>query len=1202
MFETHTLTAALIAMMVANFLINTCRAHKAIKLCQEGLSLVSKPELIKQNELYKELSKVMYLTLVRAYFVTNGIQYTIKYSHIQQECGEMAEKCKMSMFLAALYIHQSKYVEAKELLEKALLINTEIGDKNGESSCYADLGKIYEEVGEYDKAKQPYEKGLALTKQIGDRNAQSSFYRKLGTVLRSVSEHQKAKEHFEEALSISKEIGDKRGEAFSYHGLATVMFDSVREYKKAKEYLEKALAICKEIGARDVECISHGILGSFLQSVGEYQQAKERYKKAIAISKEIGDRKAEAVLYSILGDVFQSIAEYQNAKECYELAISLSTEIGNKKGEATYYGKLGTVCKSAGEFQKGKEYHEKALAISKEIGYRKGEGAQYRNLGLVFQSVGEYQKAKEYQEKAFAISKEIGDRAEEAICCRNLGSLFQSVGENQKSKEYHQQAISISREIGDREGEAASNGNLGLVFHSVGEYQKAKEYHEVALSIIKEIGNKGEEGTLYANLGGVFFSVGEYYKAKQYFEKALAIQKEIGDREGEQATYGKLGTVFVSVGEHQKGKDYYEKAIAVQKQFGYKNGEAILHVNLGTVFRLLGKYQDATEHYENALVINKETGERKLEAAVYGNLGIVFRTLGDYEKAREYQEKALVISEEIGDRARQARNYGNLGVIFHFRGDNAEAEKYHKRGLAISEEIGDIAGQFHFLDNLAHLKFSAGNIQETLSYLALSIEKCEQLRGFLGENDQFKISFFHENIYLYHKLSALLCCTGKFEEALYVSELWRARALADLMSAGYFDENQILANHQSRVTIESVMDRERNCTCLYFFYFCEDIFLWILKAGRVVHFRKINGREILVGQGLLKDDEDLEEFFAMESFRGFGISPGEDEPSKNIQTEPKPDDNYCRVISRTGTENDRENDEVKSTLSLCYKLIIAPVVDLIDGPEIIIVPERSLYNIPFAALPDDTGKCLSETFRIRIVPSLTTLKLIQDSPADYHSQTGALIVGNPDVGKVRYKRRLQNILRLPHAEKEAIMVGSKLGVEPLLGKQATKQAVLQAIHSVGLIHFAAHGFEEEGEIVLAPNVGTRNKIPKEEDYLLTMSDISKVRLRAKLVVLSCCHSARGQIKAEGVVGIARAFLGSGARSVLVALWRVQDSATEQFMSRFYEHLVGGDSASESLHEAMKWMRCNGYSDVRQWAPFMLIGDNVAFDFGKKVSF
>ena len=99
--------------------------------------------------------------------------------------------------------------------------------------------------------------------------------------------------------------------------------------------------------------------------------------------------------------------------------------------------------------------------------------------------------------------------------------------------------------------------------------------------------------------------------------------------------------------------------------------------------------------------------------------------------------------------------------------------------------------------------------------------------------------------------------------------------------------------------------------------------------------------------------------------------------------------------------------------------------------------------------------------------------------------------------------------------------------------------------------------------------------------------------------LSCCHSARGEIKkAEGAVGIARAFLGSGARTVLVSLWALDDSSTEQLMSQFYDHLVRGESASDSLHQAMKWMRCNDYSDVKQWAPFILIGDNVSFDFGK----
>ena len=172
------------------------------------------------------------------------------------------------------------------------------------------------------------------------------------------------------------------------------------------------------------------------------------------------------------------------------------------------------------------------------------------------------------------------------------------------------------------------------------------------------------------------------------------------------------------------------------------------------------------------------------------------------------------------------------------------------------------------------------------------------------------------------------------------------------------------------------------------------------------------------------------------------------------------------------------------------------------------------------------------------------------------------------------------------------MVGEKLGVEPLLGQQVTKETVLQRMNSVTLIHIAAHGDAEGGEIALAPSFRIPNGIPQGL-YLLTMNDISRIQLRAKLVVLSCCHSARGQTKAEGAVGIARAFLGSGARSVLVALWALDDKSTEQLMTHFYDHLVAGESAGESLHEAMKWMRSKGY-DVNQWAPFILIGDDVTF--------
>ena len=271
-------------------------------------------------------------------------------------------------------------------------------------------------------------------------------------------------------------------------------------------------------------------------------------------------------------------------------------------------------------------------------------------------------------------------------------------------------------------------------------------------------------------------------------------------------------------------------------------------------------------------------------------------------------------------------------------------------------------------------------------------------------------------------------------------------------------------------------------------------------------------------------------------------------------------------------------------------MFIAPVYDLLDEPEVIIVPDRRLYKVPFAALSEKEGaEYLSETHKIRIIPSLTTLKNIQDSPEDYHSNTGALVIGNPKVNWLQ---------PLPGARKEAEMVGRLVGVPPLVEEKATKQAVLERISSVSLIHFAAHGNAERGELALSPNPcpNSQTALPPKEAYMLTMADVSRVKVRAKLVVLSCCHSGSGEIRAEGVIGIARVFLGSGARSVLVALWAIPDSATEQLMSRFYEHLIEGGSASESLHQAMKWMRKNPLNKISDWASFTLIGDDVRLEF------
>ena len=90
-------------------------------------------------------------------------------------------------------------------------------------------------------------KDTAIKKEIGDRNGQGTCYKSLGAVYKSVGEYEKAIEHLEKSdsqLTINKVIGDSNGEGDCYINLAAV-YQSIGEYDKARKLLEKSLAIKK---------------------------------------------------------------------------------------------------------------------------------------------------------------------------------------------------------------------------------------------------------------------------------------------------------------------------------------------------------------------------------------------------------------------------------------------------------------------------------------------------------------------------------------------------------------------------------------------------------------------------------------------------------------------------------------------------------------------------------------------------------------------------------------------------------------------------------------------------------------------------------------------------------------------------------------------------------------------------------------------
>ena len=136
--------------------------------------------------------------------------------------------------------------------------------------------------------------------------------------------------------------------------------------------------------------------------------------------------------------------------------------------------------------------------------------------------------------------------------------------------------------------------------------------------------------------------------------------------------------------------------------------------------------------------------------------------------------------------------------------------------------------------------------------------------------------------------------------------------------------------------------------------------------------------------------------------------------------------------------------------------------------------------------------------------------------------------------------------------------------------------------------------------MLAPNlfhVQQCDAVPKPESYLLTQRDILNISVQARLVVLCCCHTGKGKITSEGVIGITRAFLAAGARCVLATLWPIADSATKEFMEKFYGELCQETRVCEALRRTQNFFQkheLEAYRSSRIWAPFTIYGEDAKF--------
>jgi CHAT domain-containing protein len=298
-----------------------------------------------------------------------------------------------------------------------------------------------------------------------------------------------------------------------------------------------------------------------------------------------------------------------------------------------------------------------------------------------------------------------------------------------------------------------------------------------------------------------------------------------------------------------------------------------------------------------------------------------------------------------------------------------------------------------------------------------------------------------------------------------------------------------------------------------------------------------------------------------------------------------------------------------------YSLLVQRISGLESKSRLIIVPDGKLHLLPFASLTDLQGRYFLESHIVTNSPSATVLYLIKHSLTAKPPTQAFLGVGDVQYVQDRTTPPKEDSGSDSASTAASVdpfdLVGSRLGDLPstrheviaasqvfgenrlLLGPDATEAAFkAQPLADFEIIHIAAHGiasakFPDRAALVLGRDPRS------DEDGLLQVREITDLSLNADLVTLSACNTGVGRLEGEeGITNLVRAFLFSGARSVVASLWTAEDPSTRTLMQRFYRHIADGEDKGSALRRAQMDLIAE-FGDQAlpfYWVGFIMVGD------------
>lgn len=869
-------------------------------------------------------------------------------------------------------------------------------------------------------------------------------------------------------------------------------------------------------------------------------------------------------------------------------------------------------------------------------------------IGDTYLSQGRYQDALQQFSRAqdLYFSSELRDKILLAQIYNSYGIAYQNSGDQKRALEFYQKSLDIKRRVlpPEHPSIARAHNNMAIVYYYQGDYQRTLEYFNNAVGVLIDFYGRNHSlvATAYNNLGIVNSEIGKLSEAAQNLEKAVHVREKVLGREHPDIAVGyqNLGAVYYDMKEYDKAIRYYKRSESIHlKNFPQGHPDlANVYANLGQAYAAKKQYEKALKYYQKDLGVNLRLlgPNHPFIGDTYTKIGQTYTKINNYRMALDYYQKALgvFLQDYSTEEAYQQLSFEEVAYPYLL----LETLKLKGRALKTLAEEGEEGEKLKILDRSLQTHLQAATlidqIQRSHSREGSKLVLRERTVGVYKTGFEVAYELYQQSDDEQYKKHAFFFAEKNRNQILLEQiRQMNARDIAQIPDSLINREQNLqsrLADLQSRISGVAAnpqpsdsLQRATLQDSLFHARRMLDEHISMLE-NTYPRYHELKYQPVLTRASTVQEDilgpqqAMVSYFFGNESLFALVLTKNAFKirklPTDTLLTQ---EVKTYRHLIQDGTSL---ADFAQSSHHL-YKMLIQPIDELIDGKDLLIIPEGILHYLPFESLvsspvsnPESSRfhklEYLVQNHTISYAPSAGYVQLShRQEKSNPGKQFLGIAPGFSDVS-ASTKRNLypdyeRSLSSLPLSKKEvkevsrlfddngiwSFLTSSREKSDIYIGNSASEQQFKRLpLEKYRYIHLATHAFVSEANpeksgILFSPAQDSA------EDGTLHANEIYNLKLNADLVTLSACETGIGTIvEGEGMMSLSRAFQYAGANNLLVSLWNVSDRSTARLMIDFYKQKKKGQAMPTALRKAKLAMIENGqYAHPKHWAPFIFIG-------------